>query len=509
MRKRATVTAGEVQPLRCKPVEKLEPPATSRGRATASSWRRCKLLAFVLLLPVLLGSFIYVRNRLHDPQFETEFLLGAVTDRTARVWVYAAHHSHVLVHYRPASLGGEVWQASAVQRVESAKERHWTLVVDLNELTPNTAYHYRVLFFKSDPSSAASTSEVHRFRTYPPVGEGARFSFVYGSCIEMGFPWPFDSLEILSTWKRLYDPLFALILGDIVYADLPFPMPFERAYRKLLTDAHYARFFKDASRYAIYDDHELANNWDRGADLPLYRDAMEAYDAFIGSANPELPQERPLHEVPFAERKRYYSFTVGNVGLFVLDERPYRSGNYEQDGPNKTMLGAQQKECLKRWLVETNDTLAFRFIASPGMFASVGGPADGWAFFEHEREELFDFMEDRSMRGVVLLSGDVHWAGAFEHRKGLYEFATSPIHTFPLFPNVLAPNGDNKTRPEARTLFTHTWTFHYSVVEIDTEAERPFVRHTTYAYLLDSNNPYPIHDIKLFIDDVQLSPPPA
>jgi phosphodiesterase/alkaline phosphatase D-like protein len=52
-------------------------------------------------------------------------------------------------------------------------------------------------------------------------------------------------------------------------------MPFERAYRKLFTDAHYARFFKDASRYAIYDDHELANNWDRGADLPLYRDAME------------------------------------------------------------------------------------------------------------------------------------------------------------------------------------------------------------------------------------------
>jgi hypothetical protein len=48
------------------------------------------------------------------------------------------------------------------------------------------------------------------------VGEGARFSFAYGSCIEMGFPWPFDSLEILSTWKRLYDPLFALILGDIV-----------------------------------------------------------------------------------------------------------------------------------------------------------------------------------------------------------------------------------------------------------------------------------------------------
>jgi hypothetical protein len=170
------------------------------------------------------------------------------------------------------------------------------------------------------------------------------------------------------------------------------------------------------------------------------------------------------------------------------------------------MLGVQQKECLKRWLLETNSTLTFRFIASPGMFASVGGPADGWAYFEHEREELFDFLEDRSMRGVFLLSGDVHWAAAFEHRKGLYEFATSPIHTFPLFPNVLASTA-KAPRYDVRTLFTHTWTFHYSVVEIDTEAERPVVRHTTYAYLLDSNKPYPIHTIQLSIDDVQLSPP--
>jgi phosphodiesterase/alkaline phosphatase D-like protein len=62
-----------------------------------------------------------------------------------------------------------------------------------------------------------------------------------------------------------------------VYADLPFPVPFERAYRKLFTDAHYSRFFKEASRYAIYDDHELANNWDRGMELPLYREAMEVW----------------------------------------------------------------------------------------------------------------------------------------------------------------------------------------------------------------------------------------
>jgi len=60
-----------------------------------------------------------------------------------------------------------------------------------------------------------------------------------------------------------------------VYADLPFAVPFERAYRKLLDDSHYSKLFKSVSRYAIYDDHEIANNWDRGTDVPLYRDAME------------------------------------------------------------------------------------------------------------------------------------------------------------------------------------------------------------------------------------------
>ena len=67
---------------------------------------------------------------------------------------------------------------------------------------------------------------------------------------------------------------------------------------------------------------DLAEPW-RAPEASLTADADscgQAYDAFIGSANPELPHERPLHEVPFAERKRYYSFTVGNVGFFVLDE---------------------------------------------------------------------------------------------------------------------------------------------------------------------------------------------
>jgi len=348
---------------------------------------------------------------------------------------------------------------------------------------------------------------VFQFRTREPSGEPTRFSFVYGSCMEIGLPWPLHSLDVLTTWKRLHDPLFVLLLGDIVYADLPFAVPFERAYRKLLDDSHYSKLFKSVSRYAIYDDHEIANNWDRGTDVPLYRDAMEAYDAFIGSAN---PQEQPIHQIKLEERKRHYNFTVGNAGFFVLDERQYRSPNDQVDGPNKTLLGKQQKEKLKTWLLDTNSTLMFRFIASPGMFASVGGPSDGWRFFEREREELFNFMEDHHMRGIFLLSGDVHWAGAFEHRRGLFEFTTSPIHTFPLFTEALQEEESTSKRGRTggvRTIFSHTWTFHYALVEVDTQAVPPFMQHTTYGYLLDSTRPLPIHAMRFLLDDVQLAPP--
>lgn len=75
---------------------------TGQRHVRRRTLRRC-IAGAVLLGLVLFGCALlhYAWHRVREPLFETEHVLGAVTDRTARVWVYAPHHSHVLVRHRP------------------------------------------------------------------------------------------------------------------------------------------------------------------------------------------------------------------------------------------------------------------------------------------------------------------------------------------------------------------------------------------------------------------------
>ncbi len=40
---------------------------------------------------------------------------------------------------------------------------------------------------------------------------------------------------------------------------------------QLQSEEFYSQFFKNVARYVIYDDHEVANNWDSGMEASLYQ----------------------------------------------------------------------------------------------------------------------------------------------------------------------------------------------------------------------------------------------
>jgi alkaline phosphatase D len=107
--------------------------------------------------------------------------------------------------------------------------------------------------------------------------------------------------------------------------------------------------------------------------------------------------------------------------------------NFRKDEPPMTLLGRQQKAWFKSKLAEskatwkiwaaTNGTLDFRadpqnlppgLAAKPwpstGYACSGGGDMSG---SYHERAELYDFVRDRKIGGLVTVSGDRHsfWAG--------------------------------------------------------------------------------------------------
>src|SRR5690606_27058474 len=111
--------------------------------------------------------------------------------------------------------------------------------------------------------------------------------------------------------------------------------------------------------FAIWDDHEVRNNWDghfRSVEAARVEAGVRAWDEWFPLRDPS---------------RRYRWFRWGALGeIFVLDCRLYRSANADPDGPDKTLLGAEQK----RWLL---DGLAAS--AAPFKIVATSVPLDfGW-----------------------------------------------------------------------------------------------------------------------------------
>jgi alkaline phosphatase D len=79
---------------------------------------------------------------------------------------------------------------------------------------------------------------------------------------------------------------------------------------------------------------------------------------------------------------------------------------------------------LKQGLVASQAT--FKFLVSGSQWESRGR-SDSWASFVRERNELFQFIEDRRVGGVVLLSGDRHVTAGYQVQGRFIEFTSSPF----------------------------------------------------------------------------------
>jgi hypothetical protein len=84
---------------------------------------------------------------------------------------------------------------------------------------------------------------------------------------------------------------------------------------------------------------------------------------------------------------------------------------------------------------------------------------EAWPAYATERAEIFDFIRDRRVSGVVLLSGDEHFAGAFHILPwGIYEVAPAPLGWKLAAPSVTDP----------QVLFTLGWTRIFGLFTADT-----------------------------------------
>jgi alkaline phosphatase D len=345
--------------------------------------------------------------------------VGAVTHTRAVVWARTAGPGAVHVEVGPAA-GGERRRFGG----QPDPAADLTVKVPVDGLAPATRHAYRVRW--------RDTAVEGQFLTAPAPGMSAPATVVWSG--DLGGPGhcrrPAGEYAIFRAMAARRPDLF-LFAGDTVYADYRCRVPesapganfeardvagFRAKQRYQRVDPAAEAFYRSTAVEAIWDDHEVANDFSGPAEplMPAGRQAFLEYWPIVP------PAEEP--------GRLYRRFRWGRLlEVFVLDTRQYRSPNVEPDGPGKTMLGPAQR----RWLVaglQDSTALWKLVVTSVTLSVPTGRPdrRDGWASggarpdgpptgFEHELLAIVRALAAARVRNLVWLSADVHRAEVLRH----------------------------------------------------------------------------------------------
>jgi alkaline phosphatase D len=378
--------------------------------------------------------------------------VGEVTDSSAMVWLRGIAWGEVTVRYesvRPAPAAGGVPAGARSVRVEPS--RNLTAKLVLQPLEPATRYRYVV--------SQNQDEIAGEFVTAPTPDSLAPVRFTWSG--DLGSREhcrrPDEGYAIFRAMAR--EPAdFFLFAGDTIYADhvcggaehLPGYDFVARRLADFWTKHRYNRedpavqeYFRRTAVYAIWDDHEVRNNF-AGPSEPLMETGRRAFLDYFPI--------RPPREDP---GRLYRSFRWGALlEVFILDTRQYRSPNAAPDGPGKTMLGAAQR----RWLLDSVSASRAVWkvvVSSVPLSVPTGGRAhDSWSSanrqgvpeehgtgFAVERDALLKTLRERGVKNLVFLAGDVHHAELIRHhptaRWSFHEFIAGPLSASPGQPRPL------------------------------------------------------------------------
>jgi alkaline phosphatase D len=384
--------------------------------------------------------------------------VGDVTATSALLWVRTEGVAFVQVEWAPPSVWGTASRMATVispvartSRFATTPDSDFTASIPLEHLVPGTRYRYHVLVggAGAEPNRIeARLAAKGEFTTLPDATTSAPVTFAWSGDLggqQRCRQGPRGYL-IFDTMLR-QDLDFFLFLGDMIYSDSPCTSPpnepgadfiartldeYRARYRYQRGAESLRRFLETVPVYAIWDDHEVRNNFAGPfeAQMPAGRQALREYWP-IGS--PASDPHRLYRAVRYGK----------DLEFFILDTRQYRSKNADQDGPHKTMLGTAQLT----WLLDglKRSTATWKVVAtSVPLSVPKGGPEgvpgnDGWAGgpdgtgFEMERQVIVDAILKQKTKNVVFLAADVHWvqANAYDpDRDGVidfHEFVAGPL----------------------------------------------------------------------------------
>lgn len=298
-------------------------------------------------------------------------------------------------------------------------EQDFTHQWRLSGLKPDTSY---VAIVEARPADGEEITAIVRggFRTAPAVDQAGPLTFCMTTCHDFARRDDGPRGHKIYPSMQKIGPDFTVHAGDVEYYDHPHPWAWTRdlmrfKWARIFALPNFRDYYANHTTYFIKDDHDTLKDdcW-----------AGQRYGAVTFEEGVQL-----FNEEQFPSRHpRYATVRWGrDLQIWVLEGRDYRSPNTMPDGPEKTILGPEQKAWLKETLAESDATFKLIFSPTPIVGPDRDNKKDNHAnkVFAHEGDELRQFFGE--IENLIVFCGDRHWQYASEDEEnGLWEFGCGP-----------------------------------------------------------------------------------
>jgi alkaline phosphatase D len=326
-------------------------------------------------------------------------MLGCIAPDGVMVWLRTTRPAKVEVK---AMVDGKEMTFGPVH---STLESDLTVIVAVTGLKPGTTTPYRVLIDGKEiaiPKHAAITTPS------PDKSEKTRITF--GTCQHRwGIAHQENTSEILK-----HKPVAMLMYGDVAVQDRNNHLGMHRAdYALRDFQTTWMELVCCTPVYTSWDDHDYFDNDLWGIPKRFTdRDRRGVRKVWTQAWN------NPYYGLGDEGGGIFNHTRIGPCDIIMTDNRYFRT-----KGGKHCFLGPEQMSWLRKTLLACKGPF---IIMSCGTMWSdyVSGGKDSWGVFDPEgREEIFRFIEDHKIPGVLLISGDRHGARGFRiPRPSGFEF---------------------------------------------------------------------------------------
>jgi len=264
-----------------------------------------------------------------------------------------------------------------------------------------------------------------------PMPEGRIERIAFGSCAKQ---WQHQII-----WDAVIavNPDLWLFLGDAIYADTDgrtaWPVTEKQLageWNRLADKPEFQKVRAKIPMMATWDNHDYGTH-NGGAEFPVKEASKIIFLDFFGE-----PADSERRKTPGIYDAMIFGPQGRRVQIILLDTRFFKDrykkdptpkakrlkagkvgGYLPDDDPAKTLLGNVQW----RWLEEQlKKPVEVRLIASSIQIIPDKKGMDEWGNFPRERKKLFDLIAGAGARGIILLSGNVHFAELSKSYAGDY-----------------------------------------------------------------------------------------